>query len=181
MITDWKAEIAIAYCVQQEKQELDTDNLWDYYLPFVASDEAQIADAEHKLGFTIDPSYSRFLRHANGWRDFFQSVDLFGTSELVGGYLMDHANSMLFATDNASLLNLGILNADLLPIAIAKHDRTIFVVVKPHHPCAGQIIWLAGGVIEKFENFDELFLTLVDYNRAEVERLRTASRAKNKS
>ncbi|MFL2443764.1 SMI1/KNR4 family protein, partial [Bacillus thuringiensis serovar israelensis] len=32
----------------------------------------------------------------------------------------------------------------------------------------GEIIWFAGEEIDRFENFDEYFLAMIDYNREEI-------------
>lgn len=91
MIDDWKSEIAKGVMIQQRIEELDREGLWDHHLPGVAAGEDEIAATEERIGFPLDPQYRRFLRFANGWRCFYQAVDLFGTPNLLGAPPMDSA------------------------------------------------------------------------------------------
>ena len=99
MIDDWVAEIVKGVVIQQRIEELDVDGLWERHLPEVAASEDEIAATEHRLGFVLDPRYREFLRFANGWRCFYQSVDLFGTRTLLGASPMDSAVTMLGAVE----------------------------------------------------------------------------------
>ena len=91
MVADWKTEIAIAWKVLEAVRDADRKHLWSYHLPRVAATEQELRDVEKALGFRIDPLYRAFLGYANGWPDFHHCDDLFGTGELRGGELMEHA------------------------------------------------------------------------------------------
>jgi hypothetical protein len=92
---DWRPAIVRMVEIKQAIYEADTDGLWEYHLPKVAATEDEIAAVEARLGIRLDPQYREFLRYANGWPSFYQSVDLFGTEDLAGGPMMDHVNEML--------------------------------------------------------------------------------------
>jgi hypothetical protein len=171
MISDWKTEIAVAWKVLQTVQDADWEGLWAYHLPRVAASEQELHDTEEILGFGLDPMFRAFLTYANGWPDFHHSADLFGTDELRGGQLMGRAEEMLSVVDSAVWNGNRVSHSDVLPLAVSKHSIDVFAIVRPSCDSAGQVIWLAGEVVERFANFDEFFLTMVDYNRLEARRL----------
>lgn len=61
------------------------------YISEVVETKDQIKSVEDKLGYTLDTSYRNFLRFANGWKAFYQTVDLFGTNELLDSPIMKYA------------------------------------------------------------------------------------------
>ena len=83
---------------------------------------------------------------------------------------MEHAELMLSAIDDAVWSGDQISPGDVLPLAVAKYDRNVFAIVKPPHDLSGQVIWFSGEIVERFVNFDEFFLAMVDYNRLQLKR-----------
>jgi len=175
MITDWKQEIAIAWLVKQALMEADKKKIWPYHLPEVAATEDQLRAAEQFLGFTIDPRYREFLMHANGWQAFWHTADLFGTSDLIAGPKRENAEFVLSMLDDAVLSRSSLNRKDLLPISATEFDRDIFVILAPSSPAAGTVVWFAGEEVERFPNFDEYFLAMVNYNRIALQRLKEQS------
>lgn len=169
MIDDWKTEIVIAVYVQNETMKLDTDQLWEYHLPEVAATEQELIAAERHLGFRLDAQYRRFLSYADGWRCFYQRVDLFGTRDLRGGLLMQEALLMLQHIDLVSLEKEKIRVSDLLPIAYSRTQSDLFLMLKPGTVAPGTVLWFAGYEIERYPDFDDFFLAMVDYNRLEYQ------------
>lgn len=173
MISDWRKEIAIAWYVQNETAKLDKKRLWNYLLPKVAATEQDLAATEGVLGFALDPRYRAFLSYANGWRCFYQDVDIFGTAELRGGYPMRDACSILDEIDSEVFAKSKLVRSDLFPIGFSGKQSDVFVLLKPGRANSGAIVWLAGYEIERFPQFDEFFLAMVDYNRIRFEGFRT--------
>jgi hypothetical protein len=62
--------------------------------------------------------------------------------------------------------------ADLLPIAASPVDLDLFVMSRRSAPSPGVVIWLAGSEIDRFPNFDEFVLAMIDFNRLELEHRR---------
>ena len=172
MITDWKKEIAVAWYVQNETSKLDTAKQWNYFLPNVAATEEEVVRVEEALGHPVDARYRGFLKFANGWRGFYQRVDLFGTAELANGAPMHLAMSLLRAIEPEALEKSGVQEEQLLPIAVSSSDLDLFVITRPPSPQPGVVIWFAGYEIQRFTSFDEFFLAMVDYNRLRCERFR---------
>lgn len=165
---NWPQEIAKLVFVKQALKEADTKCLWPYYLPSVAATMPRLIEVESYLGYPLDKLYAAFLLHADGWNGFYQTVDLFSTADLIGSEKMKLAMESLQATSDAAFVQAGISREDMLPIAATTSDRDLFLLAKPDSSIAGTIIWLAGEEVERFKNFDEFFLAMVDYNREEL-------------
>lgn len=154
-------------------EELDDAGLWQYQLPRVGAAEQSLIDLETYLGEPLDPRYRDFLSHANGWLDFHLSVDLFGTDELRGGPLMERARKQLSVIEDVVWSEVGLTESLVLPIAAAKYDPTLFVITRSAANCPGNVIWMTGSVIDKFENFDEFFLSMKEYNKILLAKLKS--------
>jgi hypothetical protein len=166
----WKDNIAILFLVQEEVRRWDKLGLWQYYYPELAATEGQLAAAEEHLGHSIDKNYRDFLLCANGWRGFTQSVNLFGTGDLMGSELMDYAMMMLGILDDENVLkDSGFTKSELLPIAATFSDSELHVITRPTSRQPGAVIWFDGEEMDRFPNFEEYFLTMTDYNRLEID------------
>ena len=172
MSVDWKKEISILVYIKQIMSDLDNDHLWQYHLPEVAASEIDIITLEKHLGFKLDSQYAGFLRHANGWRCFYQSVDLFGTRELLNSEIYKQAKLMLDAIDENAMKVSELQKDDLLPIGATTLDMDMFFLGKPSSKHSGEIFWFTGQEIDRYPDFDEFYFAMVDYNRAEVEDLK---------
>jgi len=162
----WEEMIAVAMVVKQRMMELDVENLWPHHLPNVAADEDDLARVEQTIGRPLDPKYKEFLRYADGWSGFYQSVDLFGTRDLIGSPRMDRARTLLASVDKKVIETSGCDTPNLLPIAVSSEDIDLFVLVG--NSTVGEVVWFAGGEIDRFPDFVEFFLAMVDYNREDV-------------
>jgi hypothetical protein len=123
------------------------------------------------LGEGLDPAYRAFLLHGDGWPAFYQTVDLFGSEDLMGSERFDHAAEMLSYVDEAVLAAGALRRDELLPIAASPVDLDLFVITRRSAPQPGMVVWLAGSEVDRFPTFDEYFLAMVDYNRLEVQHL----------
>ena len=85
MSFDWKTEIArIAYW-RQVAAEHDELHALPWHLPRVGASPAEIRKAQETANFNFPAEYSEFLMFANGWKGFFVSTDLYGTSDFLSG------------------------------------------------------------------------------------------------
>jgi hypothetical protein len=171
---DWKQRIAVMALVKQKLAEVDTEGLWEHRLPRVAASQERLREVEAHLGEALDPSYRDFLRHADGWPAFYQTVDLFGSDDLLGGERFRHAEEMLGYAEDEQLASPG-LRRDLLPIAASAVDLDLFVMTRRSSARPGTVIWLAGSEVDRFPSFDEYFLAMIDYNRTEVQSLQASA------
>ncbi|NPC93238.1 SMI1/KNR4 family protein [Bacillus sp. WMMC1349] len=162
---NWKENIATMVLVKQELMKHDVKNIWPHHFPEVGASEEQIRVIEDQLGHNLDSMFRRFLKHANGWKGFYQTVDLFGTEQLQESAIKDYAKTFL---DDDVLKESGVSRTQLLPIAITEFDKDLFVLCLPNSSTPGEVIWFAGEEIDRFKNFNEYFLAMIDYNREEV-------------
>lgn len=146
----------------------DVEKIWPHHFPEVGANEKSIRTIEQELGYKLDLMYREFLQYANGWAGFYQTVDLFGTEQLKESSIMDYAQVLLEAIDDVVLEESVVLRQELLPIAVSEFDRDLFVLCLSNSSRPGEIIWFAGEEIDRFENFDEYFLAMIDYNREEI-------------
>ncbi|MEM5421233.1 SMI1/KNR4 family protein [Paraburkholderia ferrariae] len=167
---NWIQEIAKLAYIKQVLAEADQRKLWPHHLPAVAATPAQIEAVEAALGTRLDRNYAELLLHADGWRGFYQTVDLFGTADLLGSEKMSAARELLGAVDDDVISATRNRRNDLLPIAATTQDRDLFVLTLPKAEAPGEVLWLAGELIDRFTNVGEFFLAMMDYNRLEVAR-----------
>jgi len=172
---DWKSRIAQMVYIKQTIFELDAEHLWEYRLPRVASTEAELLAVEASLGEQLNPEYRSFLGYAGGWPAFYQTVDLFGPFDVADSTIFSQAMEMLASIENVVLDGSQLRREDLIPIAATSLDLDLFVITRRSSPSPGQVIWFAGGEVDRFPSFGEYFLAMMEYNRREIERLRTAA------
>ncbi|WP_425396891.1 SMI1/KNR4 family protein [Aeoliella sp.] len=164
---DWRKQIALAHLVKERVAELDIQGLWPLHLPEIAATEDQIRAAEQNIGESIDPHYRSFLGYANGWRCLFQTIDLFGTNDLVSGDAYKKASQLLDSLKDLRSV-CGLDASEVLPIAVSQDSIDVMVIGRRSTSRPGEVFWVAGQLIDSFPGFDEFFLAMVDYNREEA-------------
>src|SRR5262249_22471038 len=113
---NWIEQIAVMAHIKSEIAKADERKIWPYALPRLAADPARVASVEAHLGFALDADYRNFLLHADGWPAFYQSVDLFGTPELMGNERMQQALRGLSYIEPIVMTEARVTTAELLPI-----------------------------------------------------------------
>ena len=169
MSQDWKDRIVVMVYVKQELMKLDVEGLWPHHFPELAASEEELRRVEASLGYSLDKDYRGFLEMANGWKGFCQTVDLFGTHELLNSSIMQYAKTLLDAVEDDVINATGFSRSELLPIATTKYDKDLFVLSLPSSHAPGTVIWLAGEEVDRYPNFVEYYLAMIDYNRLLVE------------
>ncbi|ACK89090.1 SMI1/KNR4 family protein [Bacillus thuringiensis] len=168
MVINWKERITTLVLVKQELMKQDVEQIWQHHFPEVGASEEYVHAFEQEWGYKLDLKYRDFLKHANGWKGFYQTVDLFGIEQLKKSTIMEYAQMLLTVIDDDVLKESGVVRQELLPIAVTEFDKDLFVLCLPNSSRPGEIIWFAGEEIDRFKNFDEYFLAMVDYNREEI-------------
>jgi hypothetical protein len=167
---DWHREIAIARMVQAKVSEADKRQLWSYHNPEARASDESIDAIEKTLGYPLPTPLKEFYRVANGWKCVYQNIHLFGVEELVSGPKLRRANGLLDNIHNIRIVS-GFDRNELLPIAVSLDDSDVFVISKAFVRESGVVVWFAKDVIDRFPNFSEWFLSMVDYNRLEYQEL----------
>jgi len=171
MNKEWRDNIVVMVYVKQELMKLDVNRIWPHHLPELAASEEDLKKTEVYLGHKIDNKYREFLTMADGWKGFYHTVDLFGTKDLQGSPLMQYSLSLLNAIEDDVIETTGFSREDLLPIAATEFDKDLFVMSRPTSHIPGTVIWFAGEEIDRYPDFTEYFLAIIDYNRLLVKDL----------
>ena len=69
--------------------------------------------------------------------------------------------------------NLKSLENRLFPLAVSRDDIDLFIIVLGNGTCSGNVIWIAGGEIERFKTFSEYFKAMISYNKKNLNILQT--------
>ncbi|MGW9480762.1 hypothetical protein ACWGRK_21570 [Saccharomonospora azurea] len=119
----------------------------------------------------MDPEYADFLRHADGWPAVLQDIDLFGTGDYGSDAYME-AEELVRVIEDEAEIKRGEGFSRLIPIGASRTDIDILVM-----PCMAEskrpaeIIWLAGGEVERYRTFSEFFRGMIAENHAEADAL----------
>jgi hypothetical protein len=89
----------------------------------------------------------------------------------LGSERFAHAKEMLTFVSDETLASGGFFRDSLMPIAASMVDRDIFVMARRSSSSPGMVIWFAGTEVDRFPDFDEYFLAMIDYNRLEIQHL----------
>ena len=170
---EWKRRIVQLVQVKQRLADVDTERLWEYRLPGVAADEEQLAAVEEQLGEPLDPSYRGYLTCGGGWPSLFQTIDLLGAADLLGGPTFEQGRQRLSYLEPAALSAAGAHRNDLLPIAVSLVDLDLVVMQRRAAAEPGTVIWFAGAEVDRYPTFDDFFLAMIEYNVREIEHLST--------
>ncbi len=158
---DWPTAIASMLRVKAAIFELDQGALWDYRGPRTPATADQIQSVESALRRTLDPEHRAFLRWANGWPCFWQTVDLLGTDELIAGTAAAADGGYgPYRWTNGSYA-----------VAFSTQSQDVFVVDPENTGSAVRWQILGGDRVDEFSSFDEYFRAMLDYNRMELRRL----------
>jgi len=154
----------------KERIERAHPGFWPHHLPELRADPELLDRTESSLGRSLPPSYRRFLLHADGWKGFFQTVDLLSCEQLVRGRHRDHferAYSWL-APEDWDLL--GLRRDETLVIGVTVEDRDVFVLGAPE-PATGEqeVVWLAGSLVDRWSTFYEFFKSMIEYSKLMID------------
>ena len=167
MTINWKKEILTMAKVKEELYQVDKKKLWSWHLPEVAATESQINEIESHLCCPLDSQHKAFLKHSNGWESFYHDVDLFGIEELASGDKHNKAIELIeivleSCPDEKFMLD------EVFPIAVSKDDIDIFTINNSNSISPGIVSWFAGYRIDTFTNFEEYFMSMIEYNQLEI-------------
>lgn len=164
---DFKDAIGYLYLIREKTREKDTAGLFEYYCPKIKATENEIASWEDKFQLKLPEQYCRFLLSANGWNCVSQDINLLGIEDLTVLKTNKYVEARDFCVDN--LKNTG--NTDLLlPIAVSNYTSDLFLMILDEKcDFYGQVIWVAGEEIERYNNFEDYFLSLIEYNKYNYE------------
>ena len=169
----WPDYIGWGWMIVQARMEADWKGLWDYALPHVHATEATVASTEAQLGFRLPDSYRGFLLASNGWPYFFQDMTIFSASDLLGGDLHEAGQTQLELEECVEAMAAdGVIAADHFPVAASLESIDVALMGKPGTPAEGTVSWVRGEVIERYDDFLDYYLSMMELNKLDIARLR---------
>lgn len=169
MQEEWKASIVKIVHWKQVANEHDKLGAFPWHFPKVATNEAQIVEAETFMGSSFSAPYREFLGLANGWNGFILSTDLFGTEDFLNGRALEVRKR---PDVQEYISSLGLSAEMIIPIGASDADMDVFMLVSENSPTnAGEVLWLAGSEVERYPDFREFFEAMVNYNAQLAQKL----------
>lgn len=170
----WPALIGSLVLVKQTLAQVD-GGLWPHHYPEVKAGEEIIAATERLLGLRLSPSYRGFLLHANGWKGFFQAVDLLQAEGLIAGSHRAMFDASYGALREDEWKAIGLTRSHTLPFGISLRDKDAFVFdLTQEREGEFRVVWLAGEMIDDWPSFIDFFKSMIEYNRQEVQQFSDA-------
>ena len=169
----WPDYIGWGAMINQARMEADWKGLWDYAIPHLHATEETVANTEAQLGFRLPESYRGFLLASNGWPCFYQDMTAFSTSDLLGGELHEAGQIPLELEECVEAMAAdGVIAADHFPVAASLTQTDVALMGKPSTPAEGTVSWVRGEVIERYDDFLDYYLSMMELNKIEITRLR---------
>ncbi len=160
---DYKAAIGYLFLVQDRIQGVDVNGLFEYCYPKLAAPENDIIEWENRNNAFLPDQYKDFLMAANGWESVNQDKSLFGLNDLS---LSSDSKFVKLRDLSLDLISNYGAKEYLLPVGAAQYSNDLYLLVlDKDSPFYGEVIWTAGEEIDRYENFDEFFLSLIEYNK----------------
>lgn len=174
---DWKAEISRVVYWKQMIADNDRLNAYPWHLPRVGAAPEDIVLAEKAAGFKFSTQYEDFLRHANGWKGFVITVDLFGTGDFLDGRpqkVMQRAELLTFVREQ------GFGDDEFAPIGASDADLDVFLHFSPtSKTLPGGVLWFANEEVDRYESFADFFAAMINYNARIADRVKGSNPPSN--
>ena len=169
----WPDYIGWGWMIVQARMEADWTGLWDYAMPNPKASEETVARTEAQLGFRLPESYRGFLLASNGWPYFFQDMTIFSTSDLLGGELHKAGQIQLELEECVEAMAAdGVIAADHFPVAASLVQTDVALMGKPGTPVEGTVSWVRGEVMQRYDDFLDYYLSMMELNKLDIARLR---------
>ena len=169
----WPDYIGWGWMIIQARMEADWKGIWNYAVPHVHATEETVASTEAQLGFRLPESYRGFLLASNGWPYFYLDMTAFSTSDLLGGELHEAGQTQLELEECVEAMAAdGVIAADHFPVAASLESIDVALMGKPGTPAAGTVSWVRGEVIERYDDFLDYYLSMMELSKQEIESIR---------
>ena len=145
----WEATVGELARLGIQRTQLDPER-YPLTAPHLRATPEQIADAERRLGITLDDQYRSLLGTGNGWPSMILDADLLSTDELGQGPLWDAAWERLDILREDGPADLLPPRDELLPILVSEYQEDVMLlwlggpVTDGSHP----VLWYANELID---------------------------------
>ena len=169
----WPDYIGWGWMIVQARMEADWKGIWNYAVPHVHATEETVASTEAQLGFRLPESYRGFLLASNGWPYFYLDMTAFSTSDLLGGELHEAGQTQLELEECVEAMAAGgVVAADHFPVVAAREQIDVALMGRPGTPAEGTVSWVRGEVIERYDDFLDYYLSMMELNKLDTADLR---------
>lgn len=169
----WPDYLGWGWMIVQARMEADWTGLWDYSLPRPKASQETIERTEARLGFRLPESYRGFLLAADGWPCFFQDMTIFSTSDLLGGDLHQAGRIQLDLPECVeAMASGGVIAADHFPVVASLTQIEIALMGRPGTPAAGTVSWVRGEVMQRYDDFLDYYLSMMELNKLDTADIR---------
>ena len=169
----WPDYIGWGWMIVQARMEADWTGLWDYAMPNPKASEETVARTEAQLGFRLPESYRGFLLASNGWPYFFQDMTISPTSALLGGELHKAGQIQLELEECVEAMAAGgVIAADHFTVVASRESIEIALMGKPGTPAEGTVSWVRGEVMQRYDDFLDYYLSMMELNKLDTADLR---------
>lgn len=160
---DYKAAIGYLFQIRERIRAVDLAGLYEYCYPKIAASENAITEWEDSQMVSLPKQYKNFLLAADGWKNVSQDKSLFGLNDLSLASDSKYVKRLDYCVDN--LDSTGDIKY-LLPIGAAEYANDLYLLVLDKSSSFyGNVIWAAGEEIERYNDFDDFFLSLIAYSK----------------
>ena len=169
----WPDYIGWGWMVVQQRMEADWKGIWNYALPHVHATEETVTSTEAQLGFRLPESYRGFFLASSGWPYFYQNMTIFSTSDLLGGDLHKAGQTQLELEECVEAMAAGgVIAADHFPVVAAREQIDVALMGRPGTPAEGTVSWVRGEVIERYDDFLDYYLSMMELNKLDTADIR---------
>jgi len=163
----WPSLIVALVRIKERLAEVD-GGFWPFHLPELRASDSLLQSTESKLGFRFQDSYRDFLLHSNGWKGFFQTIDLLSCDELIGGEHQRYFWGAHAGLQPEEWQRVGLDQSKILPIGVTLEDRASFVL-DFSNTGKQRFLWLGAEVVDEWGDFADFFRSMIEYNRLEID------------
>ncbi len=160
MSINWNTEIIRFIFWRQLAAAHDKDD-FPWYVPRGRAAAEQISAAETATGAKFSDEFAEFLRHANGWKYFIGTTDLFGIDDFLSGRAKTVSERPAL---RVFLRREGIDASRSIPIGASSTQSTVFLHFCPNSKfLPGGVLWFGTErqEIGRFPSFSSFFDTMV--------------------
>ena len=148
--------------IHSKIEAADIKGLYEYDDPNEPATEEQLLNWEQDNNLNIPSSYRAFLLNANGWKNIVQAFELFSIDALSFDKSNQYNEFLSFCIDNLSDYGDKLC---LLPIGANHESYDLYLMVlDSNSEYYGQVIWVAGEEVERYDDFEKFFNSLIKGN-----------------
>lgn len=169
MTSDLAARLARAVASKDAIHTVDEGLLFRHGAPRAPASDAQVAQAEQRLGRQLDPDYLALLRLADGIAAIFNDNEVFGVADLGQGEKWEAATDYL--------AEIRAINPDQVPegskvMVIGGSPDDASLLIQGSEGSTSTVTWLANGVVgDQWNSMGDFLDAAVLFNEATLKDL----------